>query len=342
MMRAFHICELTLVLFRPNYSRRTTVRTGLLKTGALGGFIWLVSILGPSAGAQTGSLTGYLIPNSCGTPVNGGITEIVRIDVPEPLDVGLEAADDAAAGSGVIPGYAIDALPAAEVRFEVRDASGKALACGEVGGSFTRDGALIVGLREVANSNVTGIVYLSPVAANPGNTAASFFVSGSDLVDLSHAAAAAPTMETARAVPTTPASASSGQSVSAAESAYINRVTPIFSTVASSMGDFSRLMQNPEIGNDIWTLNVATQLVIWQQSYTGFQEVVPPPAFAGIHANILEALRLLSGAGTKIANGIDRWDIALLNEASVDIQNATTLIDLANDQLNELKRQRGL
>jgi len=52
---------------------------------------------------------------------------------------------------------------------------GTYIACGEVGGMLTPDGALIIGLRELNNSGFTGIAYLAP-GADGASTDVSVFV----------------------------------------------------------------------------------------------------------------------------------------------------------------------
>jgi len=49
------------------------------------------------------------------------------------------------------------------------------IACGDIGGAFTPDGALVIGLAEQSNSGYTGIAYLSP-GADGASTDVSVFI----------------------------------------------------------------------------------------------------------------------------------------------------------------------
>jgi hypothetical protein len=55
------------------------------------------------------------------------------------------------------------------------DEIGTYIACGEIGGSLTPDGAVIIGLRELSDSGFTGIAFLAP-GADGASTDVSAFV----------------------------------------------------------------------------------------------------------------------------------------------------------------------
>ena len=73
------------------------------------------------------------------------------------------------------------------------------VACGEVGGIVADDGSLVVGLRAVNDSGVTGIAYLAPSANGAG---LSLFVAARDLDSFLAAASATPPAGAAAAGPT--------------------------------------------------------------------------------------------------------------------------------------------
>lgn len=72
------------------------------------------------------------------------------------------------------------------------DAAGL-VACGEIGGARNEAGSLVIGLREVGDSGLTGIAFLAPSAADPTRTGISVFL----------AAGLAGEDATARGTPTT-------------------------------------------------------------------------------------------------------------------------------------------
>lgn len=61
------------------------------------------------------------------------------------------------------------------------DDPGPRLACGELGGALTEDGALVVGLREVKGSGLSGVAILAPGALDPATIDVSVLVAA-DLV----------------------------------------------------------------------------------------------------------------------------------------------------------------
>ena len=69
------------------------------------------------------------------------------------------------------------------VIYESDDDSGRAIACANIGGATDDNGSLVIALRALQDSGITGVVVLSPNPANLSATQASIFIIGSPLGD---------------------------------------------------------------------------------------------------------------------------------------------------------------
>jgi hypothetical protein len=116
------------------------------------------------------------------------VAELVAPSTPAGPRSGPTAALDTATSFTTISA-SIPSLLAADHSIVVDDGDGKPIACGEVGGVVADDGSLVVGLRDVKDSGVTGIAYLAPSGNGSG---VSLFVAGRDLDPFLAAPAATP------------------------------------------------------------------------------------------------------------------------------------------------------
>jgi hypothetical protein len=79
-------------------------------------------------------------------------------------------------GSASIPFATLVASPHAVVVSEDIDAEGDLIACGDIGGTLTDTGALVIALRtQSAGANV-GVAVIAPALEDPGVTGVSVFV----------------------------------------------------------------------------------------------------------------------------------------------------------------------
>lgn len=129
--------------------------------------------------------------------------------------------------------------------------------------------------------------------------------------------------------------------LAAEESAYATEMGAILTGMGESLERAAPLFEHPRYGDQDWVLALATELVVWQLSYTEATRLEPPPSMTDIHAFIVEALRLYSEAADDIATGIDTFDAALLDQALVKMVQGQELIDQANELLNGFLRDRG-
>ena len=278
---------------------------------------------------------------SCDEPREavGTLAEVPRL---ENASIGASDAIPAASSFSSVP-LALDALTAADHIVLVPSTDGdNVLSCGAIGGPPTQDGAVIIGLEAEGRGGLTGIAYFSP-NADPSVTDVSVFLAGRSLA-ATRASMTSEQPAVAQAAPTTVPTAAPAvqQGLNADEQAYIDGMIPIMTTITNSMDDAAALFQDPRVGEDDWTLQVATQFVIWDTTYEEASAIVPPPAFVSMHNLVLESLNLLSSAGDDIATGIDTFDPVLLEQGANKITQAGTLMIQATDELEQLRAERGI
>lgn len=305
----------------------------LVMTGVLGS---VVPVMAQDAGVPVEIRSGTC--NDPGSPLSS-LTEVPRL---AGALIGAAEAIPAASSFSSVP-VALEELTGTEHIVLVPSADGdNVLSCGAIGGPVTDGGALIIGLEAAGRGGLTGIAYFAP---NPDAsfTDVSVFLAGQALT----ATRSSVTNEqpaVAQAAPTVAPTAAAvvQQGLDAEEQDYIDAMIPIMSTITDSMDEAAALFQDPRIGEDDWTFQVATQFVIWDTTYEEASAIVPPPAFASMHYLVLESLGLLSSAGDDIATGIDTFDPVLLGQGADKITRAGTLMAQATDELNALRAERGL
>ena len=279
---------------------------------------------------------------SCDDP--GDVINVLA-DVPrlENAPIGASDAIPAASSFSSLP-LALETLTGVDHIVLVPSTDGdNVLACGAIGGAPTANGALIIGLEAKGRGGLTGIAYFS-ANSDPSFTDVSVFLAGRSLTSTRTSVAneqPAVSQNSPIAVPTSSAPVAQ-QGLNSDEQAYIDEMIPIMRTITSSMDKSSELFQDPRIGDDDWTIQLATQFVIWDTTYDEASAIVPPPAFASIHNLVLESLSLLSSAGDDIATGIDTFDPILLEQGANKITQAASLMVQATDELNQLRSERGL
>ena len=94
-----------------------------------------------------------------------------------------------------------------------------------------------------------------------------------------------------------------------------------------SMTRFSILSENPQLFSDTWRQDVATELAIWRSTYRDAAALSAPDEFAAFHTSYLAALAEFDAAADKVERGMDTMDPDLMDAASDDIVQGTTLID---------------
>ena len=83
-------------------------------------------------------------------------------------------------GSAGIPFATLVASPHAVVVSEEVDAGGDLIACGDIGGTLTDTGALVIALRTLPTGAIAGVAVLAPALEDPGATGVSVFLIASE------------------------------------------------------------------------------------------------------------------------------------------------------------------
>ena len=126
-------------------------------------------------------------------------------------------------------------------------------------------------------------------------------------------------------------------SLTASEQNYSTTIVDHSSTVGEALTKLGDLMGEPQIGNDEWTLDVATQLVIIQLGYDETLEMEPPSSMADIHYHYTQAMWHYDRATDLIAEGIDTMNVDLINQAGSEMEAGTEYINEATRLLSDFK-----
>ena len=111
------------------------------------------------------------------------------------------------------------------------------------------------------------------------------------------------------------------------EQSYISALQDNSITVSNAFEELSTLMNNPQIGVDEWTIKAATQLTIIRFAYDEVKELNPPTSLSHIHSKYNQAMSKYSEATYLIASGIDNLDSALLDEATIKMEEGAQYIN---------------
>jgi hypothetical protein len=265
-----------------------------------------------SVAAQSAGLDGGVHRGTCDR-----LAESVSDSTPFFFGIGEHRGNNqaipAASSFATIP-IPFDAMLADDHSVTASDAAGDVVACGEIAGTRTDDGALIVGLRAENESAVTGVAYLSP-SDDASQTDVTLMVAGEPLAEMANAQAR-------DAV------------------AYANDLVRITDSTRESFRAFVMLMGDTRFGQDDWTNEVKAQLDIWDSNYEEALTLNPPPVFAETHALLLEALRIYGDAGDDAALGLDTLDPAMINQAASKVAKANESFIQVVEEVDRIRQER--
>jgi hypothetical protein len=122
------------------------------------------------------------------------------------------------------------------------------------------------------------------------------------------------------------------------EQAYAITIANHADILSETFTELAGLMANPQLGDDEWTLNVATQLAIIRLLYDEAIEVTPPSSMANIHQKYVQAMSHYEAATHLIAQGIDELDPSLIDQATEELLRGGQLINEATQLIDEFTR----
>jgi Domain of unknown function (DUF4397) len=139
--------------------------------------------------------TAQIFTGSCGAPETVA-ADLGIVQTGQGAAVGSAGTDPVAQAfvSAGIPFANLVASPHAVVVSEEIDAGGDAIACGDIAGTLTDTGALVIALRTQPTGATAGIAVLAPALDDPGATGVSVFVIASETA-LSAAATPVPSVD---------------------------------------------------------------------------------------------------------------------------------------------------
>ena len=103
--------------------------------------------------------------------------------------------------------------------------------------------------------------------------------------------------------------------------------------VGASLRTFSVLAETPRIGDDDWTLQLATQLAIWKTTYEDAQKLQAPDEWRGWNQRYIAVLSRSDRAAGEFASGIDQRNADLIYEAGAEIQQAGQELTVLNNDM---------
>jgi Domain of unknown function (DUF4397) len=118
-----------------------------------------------------------IITGECGAGEDA-VANLGAVQPGQGEQVGASGTVPVAQGFGVagIPFSTLLASPHAVTVSEGEDAGGATVACGEIGGTLTDTGAMVVALRDAGSGATSGVAVLAPALEDPNSTAVSIFL----------------------------------------------------------------------------------------------------------------------------------------------------------------------
>jgi len=140
--------------------------------------------------------------------------------------------------------------------------------------------------------------------------------------------------------PTTPTPSQPSQSPSKptltyAEQAYAKTVSAQLAPLAKAFTKLGELFQNFQTGNDEWTLQIATQILIIRNTYDEAMKLDPPSSMAEIHLKYIQAMKHYNDATYLITKGVDESNASLLTQASQELLTGRQLTNEATQLIGE-------
>ena len=114
--------------------------------------------------------------------------------------------------------------------------------------------------------------------------------------------------------------------LTASEQSYVDTITDQSSRLSTAFSKLGELLQNFQLRNDEWTINVATQLDIIKQAYDEAMAIEPPNSMTEIHYKYVQGMKHFHTMIGLITEGIDNIDASLILEANNEMETGTQYI----------------
>jgi plastocyanin len=147
---------------------------------------FVVALLAPvladrPAGAQEAVdvLTTDIYPGACGDDFEDPAASLTQADLPAGEAEGAPDARPVATSFTTVP-LSLEDLIAEDHVVATLGEDQETAACGAIGGPRTEAGAIVIELGEAGDSGISGVAYLAPSGAGPGQTDISLFLAGQE------------------------------------------------------------------------------------------------------------------------------------------------------------------
>ena len=137
--------------------------------------------------------------------------------------------------------------------------------------------------------------------------------------------------------PVSPPTTPEKPALTTAEQAYANAVADQATTVGNALTKLGELLQNPQYGDDAWTLQVATQLVIIQTVYDQAMELDPPSSMAEIHLKYTQGMKAYNDMTYLFSRGVDELDLNLIDQAVTKMETGIRLLNETTELMREFR-----
>jgi len=295
--------------------------------------VWLVSaaavatlvLVSPVAAQDDpATYTANVLAGTCDDPgaVEAPLNEVVA---PSGGPQGAADATVAATSFTAVP-LSLDELLGGEFAIDVRLADDEdAVACGEIGGVVSAQGAVTIGLRPEGDSGVSGIAYLTEDGSQTG---ISTFVAETGAAAEPEAEAHAEQSSEQDASP----EGDDGSGEELDEETYVVNVRRQVTLLVGSLQRVDALFEEPRVDDAAWINQLTAELTLWQILYDEALETTPPAEYADFNEQYLGALELLDSASQDVFEALESGDEARLGEASAKIDQAIELLrELSGD-----------
>jgi hypothetical protein len=128
--------------------------------------------------------------------------------------------------------------------------------------------------------------------------------------------------------------------ITAAEQAYASAVAEQATTLAGVLTKLGDLLQNYQLGDDEWAINVATQLAVIRLVYDEAMAMSPPSSMAEIHSKYTQGLTHYNTMTELLAQGIDALDTDLVEQAATEMNIGTVYITEATNLMNDFTESK--
>jgi hypothetical protein len=128
--------------------------------------------------------------------------------------------------------------------------------------------------------------------------------------------------------------------ITAAEQAYALAVVEQSTTMSAALTELGSLLQNYQLGDDEWTINVATQLATIRMVYDEAMALEPPNSMAEIHYKYVQGLKHYHTMTDLLAQGIDELDVSLIEQAATEMDTGTDYITEATNLVNDFTESK--